>query len=624
MKLPRFVREMTKKQRRALRQILVSAALFALVLLVPLRGVFRTVLFSAVYAFTGWRVLQKAAKNILRGQVFDENFLMAVASLGALCAGEFAEAVAVMLFYQVGELFESCAVSKSRKSIAALMDIRPDCAHLERDGEIETVDPEQVGVGDVIVIRPGERVPLDGEVISGISSLDTAALTGESVPREVMPGDAVISGCINQGGVLRVCVKKPYGESTVSKILDLVENAAARKAKSESFITKFARWYTPAVCLAALALAIIPPLFVGDWGKWISRALVFLVVSCPCALVISVPLSFFGGIGGASANGILIKGGNYMETLAKVDRVVFDKTGTLTEGSFEVVSVQPVGMSESELIEIAAHAEQFSLHPIAASLRRACRQDIDETRVGDVREIPGLGVLAKLDGREVAAGNGKLMQHCGVEWTECQIPGTAVHVAVEGSYAGCIVIADRIKPQTAAAIERLKRCGVRECIMLTGDRREVAEAVAGETGVNRVISDLLPDQKVEKLEAIMAEDASGSLAFVGDGINDAPVLSRADVGIAMGAMGADAAIEAADVVLMDDNPMKIASAIEISKKTLRIVVQNILFALGVKFLVLALSAFGLANMWLAVFADVGVSVIAILNAMRALRFTEKI
>ena len=623
MKLPRFVREMTKKQRRSLWQILTSAALFALALLIPLAGVPRALLYIAVYAFTGWRVLRKAGKNILRGQVFDENFLMAVASIGALCAGEFAEAVAVMLFYQVGELFESCAVSRSRKSIAALMDIRPDCAHLERDGETETVDPEQVGVGDVIVILPGERVPLDGEVLSGMSSLDTAALTGESVPREVMPGDAVVSGCINQSGVLRVRVAKPFGESTVSKILDLVENAAARKAKSESFITKFARWYTPAVCLAALALAILPPLFVGGWGMWISRALVFLVVSCPCALVISVPLSFFGGIGGASANGILIKGGNYMETLAKVDRIAFDKTGTLTEGSFEVVAVQPEGMTEEELIEIAAHAEQFSLHPIAASLRRACTQGVDEARVSDVREIPGCGVMAKLDGREVAAGNFKLMQQCGTAWKECKLPGTAVHVAVEGGYAGCIVIADRIKPRAREAIERLKRCGVRECIMLTGDRREVAEAVAAETGVDRVVSDLLPDQKVEALEAIMAETASGCLAFAGDGINDAPVLSRADVGIAMGAMGTDAAIEAADVVLMDDDPMKIASAIEISKKTLRIVVQNIVFALGVKFMVLALSVFGMADMWLAVFADVGVSIIAILNAMRALRFSEK-
>ena len=623
MKLPRFVREMTRKQRKSLWQILVSAVLFLILALLPIRGLVRIFCYVALYGYTSWRVLWKAAKNISRGQVFDENFLMAIASVGAMCAGEFAEGVAVMLFYQVGELFESCAVGKSRKSIAALMDIRPDSAHLERDGGIETVDPEQVQVGDIIVVHPGERVPLDGKIIEGTSSLDTAALTGESVPRDVGPDDDIISGCINESGVLRVRVSKAYSESTVSKILDLVENAASRKARSENFITKFARWYTPIVCFAALALAIVPPLFVGDWGEWVSRALIFLVVSCPCALVISVPLSFFGGIGGASASGILIKGGNYMETLAKVDRIVFDKTGTLTEGSFDVVSVHPQGMGEAELLEFAAHAEHFSSHPISVSLRRAYGNRINEARVGDVHEISGHGVEAKVDGRQIHIGNGRMMEKAGVPFEECEIVGTAVHAAIDGHYAGHIVIADRIKAQTRPAIARLKKTGVRECIMLTGDRREVAESVAKETGMDRVVSDLLPDQKVENLEALMREDRNARLAYVGDGINDAPVLSRADVGIAMGAMGADAAIEAADVVLMDDNPEKIATAIEISKRTLRIVIQNIVFALGVKFLVLALSVAGLANMWLAVFADVGVSVIAILNAMRLLKTSAK-
>ena len=624
MKAPAFVQSMNRKQKRSLYTILIAAALFIVALLLPVEGIWELLIYLIPYGVIGWRVIWKAIKNISRGQIFDENFLMGVASIGAMCAGEYKEAVAVMLFYQVGELFESCAVGKSRRSIAALMDIRPDVAHVERDGALITVDPEEVEIGERIVIQPGERVPLDGEVIEGASTLDTAALTGESVPREIHPGEDVISGCINLSGVLHVRVNKRFGESTVARILELVENASSNKAKSENFITKFARWYTPAVCLSALLLAVVPSLITGDWGEWVSRALIFLVVSCPCALVISVPLSFFGGIGGASANGILIKGGNFVETLAQVDTVVFDKTGTLTQGNFEVTAIHPEKVPEQELLEIAALAENYSTHPISASLKRAFGMPLDESRISDVEELSGKGVIATVDGKNVAVGNGRLMQYVGVDWHECENSGTIVHVAADGTYMGHIVISDMLKPQSKAAIQALKDCGVKQSVMLTGDRKDVAEAVARELGVDGVYSELLPADKVAQVEKLLVTQQKGEkLAFVGDGINDAPVLSRADVGIAMGALGSDAAIEAADVVLMDDNPQKIATAIRISKRTLTIVHQNIVFALGVKFIVLILSALGLGNMWIAVFADVGVSVLAILNAMRALRFRAK-
>ena len=624
MKAPAFVQSMNRKQKRSLYTILTAAALFVVALLLPVEGIWELLIYLIPYGVIGWRVIWKAIKNISRGQIFDENFLMGVASIGAMCAGEYMEAVAVMLFYQVGELFESCAVGKSRRSIAALMDIRPDVAHVERDGALITVDPEEVEIGERIVIQPGERVPLDGEVIEGASTLDTAALTGESVPREIHPGEDVISGCINLSGVLHVRVNKRFGESTVARILELVENASSNKAKSENFITKFARWYTPAVCLSALLLAVVPSLITGDWGEWVSRALIFLVVSCPCALVISVPLSFFGGIGGASANGILIKGGNFVETLAQVDTVVFDKTGTLTQGNFEVTAIHPEKVPEQELLEIAALAENYSTHPISASLKRAFGLPLDESRISDVEELSGKGVIATVDGKNVAVGNGRLMQYVGVDWHECENSGTIVHVAADGTYMGHIVISDMLKPQSKAAIQALKDCGVKQSVMLTGDRKDVAEAVARELGVDQVHSELLPADKVAQVEKLLAHQQKGEkLAFVGDGINDAPVLSRADVGVAMGALGSDAAIEAADVVLMDDNPEKIATAIRISKRTLTIVHQNIVFALGVKFIVLILSALGLGNMWIAVFADVGVSVLAILNAMRALRFRAK-
>ena len=623
MKAPAFVQSMNRKQKRSLYTILAAAALFVVALLLPVEGVWELLIYLIPYGLIGWRVIWKAIKNISRGQVFDENFLMCVASIGAMCAGDSKEAVAVMLFYQVGELFESCAVGKSRRSIAALMDIRPDVAHVERGGALADVDPEEVEIGERIVIQPGERVPLDGEVIEGASTLDTAALTGESVPREIHPGEDVISGCINLSGVLHVRVNKRFGESTVARILELVENASSNKAKSENFITKFARWYTPAVCLAALLLAVVPSLITGDWGEWVSRALIFLVVSCPCALVISVPLSFFGGIGGASANGILIKGGNFVETLAQVDTVVFDKTGTLTQGNFEVTAIHPEKVPEQELLEIAALAENYSTHPISASLKRAFGLPLDESRISDVEELSGKGVIATVDGRNVAVGNGRLMQYVGVDWHECENSGTIVHVAADGAYMGHIVISDMLKPQSKAAIQALKDCGVKQSVMLTGDRKDVAEAVARELGVDGVYSELLPADKVAQVEKLLVTQQKGEkLAFVGDGINDAPVLSRADIGIAMGALGSDAAIEAADVVLMDDNPEKIATAIRISKRTLTIVHQNIAFALGVKFIVLILSALGLGNMWIAVFADVGVSVLAILNAMRALRFRD--
>ena len=624
MKAPALLQNMNRKQKRSLWTILIAAALFVVALLLPVEGVWELLAYLIPYGAIAWKVIWKAVKNISRGQIFDENFLMCVASLGAMCAGDYKEAVAVMLFYQVGELFESLAVGKSRRSIAALMDIRPDVAHVERDGALADVDPEEVEIGERIVVQPGERVPLDGEVIEGTSTLDTAALTGESVPREIHPGEDVISGCINLSGVLHVRVNKRFGESTVARILELVENASSNKAKSENFITKFARWYTPAVCLAALLLAVVPSLITGDWGEWVSRALIFLVVSCPCALVISVPLSFFGGIGGASANGILIKGGNFVETLAQVDTVVFDKTGTLTQGNFEVTAIHPEKVPEQELLEIAALAENYSTHPISASLKRAFGLPLDESRISDVEELSGKGVIATVDGRNVAVGNGRLMQYVGVDWHECENSGTIVHVAADGAYMGHIVISDMLKPQSKAAIQALKDCGVKQSVMLTGDRKDVAEAVARELGVDGVYSELLPADKVAQVEKLLATQQKGEkLAFVGDGINDAPVLSRADIGIAMGALGSDAAIEAADVVLMDDNPEKIAMAIRIAKRTLTIVHQNIAFALGVKFIVLILSALGFGNMWIAVFADVGVSVLAILNAMRALKFGGK-
>ena len=599
----------------------------------------RFLLYLIPYGIIGWDVLWRAVRNILNGQVFDENFLMALATVGAFATTEYAEAVFVMLFYQVGELFQDYAVGRSRQSIAALMDIRPDTAELERpDGSLETVDPEDVEVGAVIVVRPGERVPLDGEVIEGASALDTAALTGESAPRDVGAGDAVISGCVNQSGLLRVRVTKPCGESTVSKILDLVENAGEKKAASENFITRFARYYTPCVVLAALALFLLPtvalallpadtrPGFLAGtaWRDWLHRALIFLVISCPCALVISVPLSFFGGIGGSSKRGILVKGSSFLELLARTETVVFDKTGTLTEGTFAVTALHPAGdVSEEALLERAALAESWSSHPISLSLRRAWGKEIDPGRVTDVEEIAGHGVIAKVDGRHVAAGNRRLMEREGVRWEDCGLPGTIVHVAVEGAYAGHILISDLPKPQARTLVKGLKAAGVKKTVMLTGDTEAAARAVAQDLGIDEYHAQLLPADKVEQVERLLAAKSQGTaLAFVGDGINDAPVLTRADVGIAMGALGSDAAIEAADIVLMDDDPAKIVTAMGIARKTLRIVKQNIWFALGVKFAVLALGAFGAATMWAAVFADVGVAFLAILNATRCLRVEE--
>lgn len=619
---------MSRKQKAMLTRILAGAALFILAMLIPADGWLKLVLFLVPYLVVGHKVLWKAAVNIAHGQVFDENFLMCVATIGAfvsgaLSTGDYMEGVAVMLFYQVGELFENYAVGRSRKSISELMDIRPDVANIERDGAIEEVDPDEVSIGDVIVIQPGERVPLDGIVIEGSSMLDTAALTGESVPRSVRAGDGVISGTINQTGVLRVKVEKEFGESTVAKILELVENSSSRKAEAEKFITKFARYYTPAVCFAALALAVIPSLITGEWMTWVNRALLFLVVSCPCALVISIPLSFFGGIGGASRQGVLIKGGNFMETLAKVDTVVFDKTGTLTEGTFCVTAVHPEQMSEMELVEVAALAESYSTHPISRSIIDHYGAELHYHRVSGVEEISGHGVKAKVDGREVAVGNARLMEDVGAKWSPCERHGTIVHVAVNGVYEGHIVISDTVKRDAKQAIDSLRKMGVRRTVMLTGDSEDVGKKVAEELGLDEAYCGLLPGDKVEHVERLLKEsEGKGALAFVGDGINDAPVLSRADVGIAMGALGSDAAIEAADVVLMNDRPSRIATAMSIARKTLAIVKQNIVFALGVKGLVLVLSAVGLANMWGAVFADVGVAVIAILNAMRALKFGE--
>ena len=613
---------MTKKQKKMLWRILASAVLFLAFKLAGVTGWLGLFCYLVPYAVIGWDVLWRAVRNICSGQVFDENFLMAVATVGAFGCGEYPEAVAVMLFYQVGELFQSVAVARSRQSIAALMDIRPDYANVERAGQLIQVDPDEVSVGDLIVIKPGERVPLDGVVAEGTSSLDTAALTGESMPRDVVPGQDVVSGCVNLTGLLRVKVSKPFDESTVSKILELVENSASKKAKTENFITKFARYYTPSVVFAALALAALPPLLgMGAFSMWLKRALIFLVVSCPCALVISIPLSFFGGIGGASKQGILVKGGNYLEALANAGIVVFDKTGTLTRGTFAVTQVRPVGMREEELLTLAALAERFSDHPISKSIRAAAPEGLDLERATSAEEIAGHGVKAVVDGATVWAGNAKLMDLAGArcDGTEAQA-GTVIHVALEDHYAGCIVVADQVKESSPRALQALKAAGIRKTVMLTGDAPAVGEAVGRELGIDQVHAGLLPGDKVEQVERLLTEKRPGEqLVFVGDGINDAPVLSRADIGVAMGAMGSDAAIEAADIVLMDDDLAKLPVAVGIARKTLNIVRQNIVFALGVKFLVLALSAVGLANMWMAVFADVGVSVIAILNASRMLK-----
>ena len=614
---------MTKKQKRTLLRILASGVLFVGAVLLPLSGWAELAVFLVPYALIGWDVLWRAVRNIAHGQVFDENFLMALATIGALAIGEYPEAVFVMLFYQVGEWFQSYAVNRSRASIAALMDIRPDYANIEADGRLRQVDPEEVAVGDTIVIKAGERIPLDGVVLEGTSTLDTAALTGESLPRQIQPGDDVISGCVNLSGLLKVQVTKAFEESTVSKILDLVENASSKKAKAEHFITRFARYYTPIVVLAAVALALLPPLFTQvGWLDAIQRSLNFLVVSCPCALVISVPLSFFsffGGIGGASRAGILVKGGNYLEVLAKTEIVVFDKTGTLTQGVFNVTAIHPDHCDQNQLLELAALAEASSDHPISRSLLEAWGRLPDRSRVTRAEELSGRGVRAVVDGRVVCAGNDKLMEEIGVTWHPCHHVGTTVHVAADGVYLGHIVISDQVKPDAQQAIAALKAAGVRKTVMLTGDARPVGEAVAAQLGLDEVHTQLLPTDKVDRVEGLLREvSPKGALAFVGDGINDAPVLSRADVGIAMGALGSDAAIEAADIVLMDDKPSRLAQAIAIARRTRSIVRQNIAFALGVKLLVLVLSALGLANLWEAVFADVGVSVIAILNAMRAM------
>ena len=612
---------MTSKQKKHLIRILIGCVLFAAAYLLPVTGIWRLLVFLVPYGVAGWDVLWRAVRNIAHGQIFDENFLMALATVGAFCTSEFPEGVAVMLFYQIGEWFQSYAVGRSRKSIAALMNIRPDYANIEQDGELVQVDPDEVTVGQMIVVKAGEKIPLDGVILEGNSTVDTAALTGESLPREVQPGDDVISGCVNLSGLLRVQVTKVFGESTVAKILDLVENASSKKAQAENFITKFARWYTPCVVIGAVLLAVIPPLILqGGWSEWIHRALIFLVISCPCALVISVPLSFFGGIGGASKCGILVKGGNYLEVLAKTDTVVFDKTGTLTKGVFNVTAIHPDRYTEMQLLELAALAESYSDHPISRSLKEAYGKEPDTARVQDVQELSGRGVQARIDGKMVYVGNDKLMDQIGVHWHPCHHVGTTVHVAVEQTYVGHIVISDEIKQDAAQAINDLKAAGVSKTVMLTGDAKPVGEQVAQQLGLDEVYTELLPADKVEHVEQLLKQvPPKGALAFVGDGINDAPVLSRADIGIAMGAMGSDAAIEAADVVLMDDQPSKIAVAIRIAKKALQIVRQNIVFALAVKALVLVLGALGQANMWEAVFADVGVSVLAILNAMRALR-----
>ena len=623
---------MTKKQKKMLARILVCAVMLIALQFLPITGIPRFALYLAAYLVIGFDILKKAAKGIGNGRVFDENFLMAVATIGAFAlaiyekSGDYNEAIAVMLFYQIGELFQSYAVGKSRKNISALMDIRPDYANIEVDGKLEKVDPDEVAVGSVIVVQPGEKVPLDGVIIDGASTLNTSALTGESLPRDAKAGDETISGCINMTGVLKVRTTKEFGASTVSKILELVENSSSRKSRSEDFIAKFARIYTPAVCYSALALAIVPPvvrLLTGssaEWEQWIYRALTFLVTSCPCALVVSIPLSFFAGIGGASKEGVLIKGSNYLETLSQVKTVVFDKTGTLTKGVFEVSAVHHSPMEQEKLLEYAALAECASSHPISKSLQKAYGKEIDRSRVTDIEEVSGRGILAKVDGVPVAAGNHKLMEQLGIDFIDCHSVGTIIHMAIDGKYAGHIVISDVIKPNSKQAIEQLHRAGVTKTVMLTGDAKKIAASVAKELGVDEMYSDLLPAGKVEKVEALLSQQSGkAKLAFVGDGINDAPVLSRADIGIAMGAMGSDAAIEAADIVLMDDEPLQIAKAIKISRKCIGIVYQNIVFALVVKFACLALVAVGAADMWAAIFADVGVMVLAVLNAIRALR-----
>lgn len=626
---------MSRKQKKMLVRIIVTAVLFAGLFVfekfVPITSrILRLAVYMVPYLVISYDILKKAFKGIIKGQVFDENFLMAVASVGAVAIavyenGSYNEAVAVMLFYQIGELFQSYAVGKSRRSISELMDIRPDYANIEVDGKIEQVDPDEVEVGSIIVVSAGEKIPIDGVIVEGSTTLDTAALTGESVPKSVKESDEVISGCINLTGTVRIRTTKPFGESTVSKILDLVENSSSKKSKSEQFISKFARIYTPAVCGGALALALLPPvvsLIIGKdamWLTWIYRALTFLVISCPCALVISIPLSFFAGIGGASKEGVLVKGSNYLETLSKTKIVVFDKTGTMTKGNFVVTEIAPVGVENNELLGLAAYAESYSSHPISKSIKSAYGEEIDNAKISDVNEISGNGVLAVVDGKKVAAGNSKLMDKLGVEYTACSKVGTVVYVAVDGKYCGYILISDALKPTSVSAVKAMKDCGVRKTVMLTGDSKKVADAVAKELGADEVYSELLPADKVSQVERLLADKGEKEkLAFVGDGINDAPVLSRADIGIAMGALGSDAAIEAADIVLMDDDPMKISKAIKISSKCLRIVNENIYFALGVKALCLILGAVGIANMWVAIFADVGVMVLAVLNAIRAL------
>ena len=612
---------MSRKQKRNVFRIAFAAVLFVVVWALPTDGVLRLLTFLVPYAIVGYDVVFEALRNIAHGQVFDENFLMSVATIGAFFVADYPEAVAVMLFYQVGELFQSIAVGKSRKSIAALMDIRPDYANVLRDGDVKTVSPEEVEIGEIIEIKPGEKIPLDAVVTKGETTVNTAALTGESVPVTCRVGDAVISGSVNQNGRIEARVTSVFGESTVSKILDLVENATSKKAKSENFITRFAKYYTPCVVFAALALALIPPLlFKQPFSVWVTRALTFLVVSCPCALVVSVPLTFFCGIGGASRQGVLIKGANYLETLSKAETVVFDKTGTLTNGTFTVVAIHPQQISERELLDLTATAESVSSHPIATSILKAYGEPIDKTRIGNIEELSGRGIHAVIDGKSVYVGNGVLMQCVGVDFHECKTVGTTVHIAVDGLYAGHIVIADTVKPDAKSAVEQLKASGIRKTVMLTGDSDTVGQAVAKELGMDEAYTQLMPDDKVEKTEKLLAEkNTKSTLAFVGDGINDAPVLARADVGIAMGALGSDAAIEAADVVLMDDKPTKLVTALKISRKTMRIVRQNIVFALSVKAVVLLLSAFGLASMWVAVFADVGVMILAVCNAVRAMR-----
>lgn len=622
---------MTKKQKKVLIRIIIAAVLVIVLQFVPVEGYVRFGLYMIPYLVIGYDILKKAGKGILNRQIFDENFLMAVATIGAIALGDYKEGTAVMLFYQIGELFQSYAVGKSRRNISELMDIRPDYANVEKDGQLEQVDPDEIEIGTVIVVQPGEKVPIDGVVVEGTSSLNTSALTGESVPREVSVDDEIISGCINMTGLLKIRTTKEFGESTVSKILELVENASSRKSRSENFISKFAKVYTPAVCYGALALAILPPIvrmvFMGlapEWGDWVYRALTFLVISCPCALVISIPLSFFAGIGGASREGVLVKGSSFLETLSQTKIVVFDKTGTMTKGVFEVNGIHHSPYKDEELLEYAALAESYSTHPISKSLQRAYGKPIDKNRVSDVEEIGGHGLTAKVDGKVVAAGNAKLMKQLGIEYHDCSHVGTIVHVAIDGRYAGHILISDVIKEHAAEAIAALKKSGIEKTVMLTGDAKSVAEHVAAQLGIDEVCSELLPGDKVEKVEELLTKKPEkDKLAFVGDGINDAPVLSRADIGIAMGALGSDAAIEAADIVLMDDDPLKISKAIRISRKCLRIVYENIYFAIGIKVICLVLGALGIANMWFAIFADVGVMILAVLNAIRTL-FVKKL